>query len=72
MKQSKYPRIGSTSKLSHPRHVCQLCVQLKADLRVDVQLDPFRGNDEVFYVHQTCWDNTPREARLNRLFDVSP
>lgn len=49
-----YPRLGQIRRASHPQGLCALCGENKANGRVDVQTDEFRGNDVVYKVHLSC------------------
>lgn len=53
MKKNKYPRIGEKFT-SSPHGLCAICNQPKAEGRVTVQVDWFRGNDFVYKVHLAC------------------
>ena len=52
MKASKYPRVGNIVRSR--RGLCKLCGQPKSDTAIVVQMDWFRGDDEVFPVHVAC------------------
>ncbi len=47
-----YPCIGNTYKV-HRRN-CQICRQAKAVVRIDVEVNYFRGDDEVFRACEKC------------------
>lgn len=49
-----YPRIGEQYSMSQPRGICVICSQPKADYKVIVEVDIFRGNDLVYKVHKAC------------------
>lgn len=65
---SKYPRIGEWFKCK-PKGVCVVCGDIKADARATIQINNFRGDDEVFKVHAHCiksdvgWDVVEAEYR---------
>lgn len=50
----RYPVIGEISEMNYPKGKCKICQQLKSDIRIDVETDCMRGNDEVFTVHRKC------------------
>lgn len=52
----QYPRFGQRYRLSRNQSqgLCIVCNKPKADARVTIQVDWFRGNDEVFKVHWAC------------------
>ena len=50
----EYPRIGSIQKLYKPKGLCRICGQNKSDHKVDVEINIFRGDDEVYKVHRKC------------------
>jgi hypothetical protein len=52
MSKSKYPRIGNKRKYPG-KGLCEICKAPKAG-RVEVQVDIFRGNDDVLKVCQWC------------------
>lgn len=52
----KYPKIGEIHKVT-PQGLCVLCGKAKADKRVEVEHDYFRGNDTVHKVHSKCAEN---------------
>jgi hypothetical protein len=49
---NKYPRIGS----KRPAHggTCDICKMEPVVIRVDVEENYFRGDDEVFRLGETC------------------
>lgn len=49
----RYPRLGSTQKIK-PGPQCWVCKQPGADRRVEVQVNWFRGDDDVYKVHVAC------------------
>ena len=49
----KYPRIGDIRNV-RPQGLCCICKQPKSDCRVDVQLNWFRGEDDVHKIHREC------------------
>ena len=64
MKDSnKYPIIGSTSK-KYPRGICRICKQPKSDFRVDIQVNEFRGDDDVIYMHKSCYKEVGSNVKL--------
>lgn len=61
MKQSKYPRIGEIVKCVRGR--CRLCDKPRSNKAVIVQVNCFRGDDEVLTVHADCIkDLKPQEV----------
>lgn len=54
MANKTYPRVGSKQKAKGGQ--CKICGKQNADLRVDVQFNVFRGDDEVYKVHKSCID----------------
>jgi len=51
-----YPYISETRKMKQPAHRCALCGETQADTKATLQINWFRGDDEVFYIHQRCID----------------
>ena len=48
-----YPRIGRIRRV-YPMGLCYVCKQPKSDMRVDVEFDYMRGNDDTYKVHRHC------------------
>jgi hypothetical protein len=53
--KNKYPKIGGKSDRK-PQGRCKLCGKNKADCRVDVEFNEFRGDDIVYKCHKECAD----------------
>ena len=53
MTNSQYPRFGQV-RHHKPQGKCVICGNGKAEKRVDVQINIFRGDDEVYKVHAKC------------------
>lgn len=54
MSRRTYPRIGEIKRYNGSR-MCKACgIITKPCKRVDIQVNWFRGDDEVFYVCDTC------------------
>lgn len=62
----QYPRIGNR-RSDTPKGNCVLCGKPKADYRVDVEFNWFRGDDEVYKVHKLCQKNMKGDDLLKRL-----
>lgn len=62
----EYPRIGSRSK-KKPKGMCVICKEGKADARVDVEINMFRGDDDVYKVHSRCIKNVRGDKLLENL-----
>lgn len=50
MSKRKYPYFGNSQKLPRQKNKLCSCHGNKATRRVDIQLNWFRGDDDVFYV----------------------
>lgn len=68
---SEYPRIGETIDLYKKRGICRLCGENKSDMRIDIQINNFRGDDEVFTVHKKCFKNGGNDRILNNIKEGS-
>ena len=49
----KYPTIGSKQSWRTGK-VCPICGIAGTDQRIDIQVNWFRGDDDVIYVHAAC------------------
>lgn len=50
-----YPRIVSRTKMKQPTGgICQVCHKQYADMRLDIQVSIFRGDDISKNVHSSC------------------
>ena len=78
MASEKYPRIGNKFPMEKnlsktaPKSGsvrCAVCYHGAGVMRIDVQVDWFRGNDDVFYLCQNCaW--LPDHEILLKLYSV--
>ena len=77
MAKNKYPRIGNKFPMENnfsktaPKSGsvrCAMCHYGAGIMRIDIQVDWFRGNDDVFYLCQKCaW--LPDHKILSELYD---
>jgi len=52
---TKYPRVGERYKTNNqPQGLCIICQQNKADAKVTVEVNRFRGDDFVYKIHWDC------------------
>lgn len=42
-------------KKQKPKGLCKICGENKSDSRIDVQVNNFRGDDDVFNIHNKCF-----------------
>ena len=49
----QYPRMGPTRKV-RPQGLCQICGMPRADRRITIEWNWFRGDDTVHKVHELC------------------
>lgn len=61
-----YPRVGEIRDRK-PQGLCKICKCNKSDKEVHVEVDYFRGNDEVYKVHSSCIKGHNSEGLLNLL-----
>ena len=54
---NKYPKIGECSVKSKYKGKCYICDGIKSEMRVDIQVNCFRGDDVVISVHKECLKN---------------
>lgn len=65
---SKYPKLGNLYEKRGG--MCVLCGHNRADQRIEIQRDMFRGNDTVHPVHLACYAGVPRDERLQTLLEA--
>lgn len=53
MGKNEYPKLGQIVS-KHKQGICKICGENKSDQHVYVQINWFRGDDEVFNVHKKC------------------
>jgi len=58
-----YPRIGSKQK-HNLKNRCAVCGGLKPDLRIDVEVNNFRGDDDVYLIHTECFDDLKKKVGI--------
>lgn len=61
----KYPNISSIDRVK-PQGLCVICKQPKANARLTVEHNIFRGDDSVLKVHSQCVTG-PKEDVLQKL-----
>lgn len=66
MKKSKYPRIGEKTKRYQKKGTCKICGE-PSQGRVDVQVNWFRGDDDVWKVCENCQKKYKNPELLTRL-----
>lgn len=60
-----YPRRGQKIKMREPKGQCRNCSSKKAEYTIGIEVDCFRGNDEV---HKLCSDCSKLPMRKMKIF----
>lgn len=65
----KYPRIGMfhTKK---PKGRCRISGEVGADANLDIEINEFRGDDEVFNIHAVCADPLDDDELIKACLDT--
>lgn len=66
MSKCEYPKIGQIVS-KHKQGLCKICGGNKSDSYVNVQVNWFRGDDEVFNIHKKCVDKIGYKNLLQEL-----
>lgn len=67
---SKYPKVGDNWR-EKPQGLCKLCDKPRAEWRIAIEVDIFRGNDEVIKVHRRCLKSLANHEFLKRVYGNS-
>jgi len=52
-----YPKIGGVLKKQRPKGICKICGMNLSDSELHIQVNVFRGDDEVFNIHGECFNS---------------
>ena len=71
MNSTNYPKISEKIKISHPKGLCHFCNQPKADTKIIMEVDIFRGNDRVYKVHSECIKNFSDKILVQKIIGLN-
>ena len=66
-----YPRIGEISTPYKPQGMCIFCGGNKANRRIEIQVNWFRGDDDVAKAHGRCIAQIPKIDLLDEIIENS-